>query len=269
MSVLDDIVTQARADMRQREATTGLEVLVHQVRSAPPALDPVAALRRPGVQVIAEVKRRSPSKGALADIPEPADLAAAYESGGAAVVSVLTERRRFGGTQADLAAVRSRVGIPVLCKDFLVTPYQQHQARAYGADLVLLIVAALQQPELVDLIELAGRVGLTPLVEVHDGHELDRALSAGARVIGVNARDLRTLRIDRTVFERLAPRIPDDVVKVAESGVRGPEDVLTYGAWGAEAVLVGEHLVTHGRPADAVAGLLAAPSLSLSPRASR
>ncbi|MEU7257529.1 indole-3-glycerol phosphate synthase TrpC [Streptomyces rimosus] len=264
MSVLDEIVAGARADMRRRERETGLEVLIHRVRSMPPTRDAVAALLRPGVQVIAEVKRRSPSKGALADVPDPADLAAAYESGGAAAVSVLTEGRRFGGTQADLRAVRDRVGVPVLCKDFLVTPYQLWEARACGADLALLIVAALSRGELVDLIGLAGRIGPTPLVEVHDRRELDLALSAGARVIGVNARDLRTLRIDRSVFERLAPHIPDDVVKVAESGVRGPDDVLGHAAHGADAVLVGEHLVTHGSPADAVASLLAARPAPLS-----
>ncbi len=154
MSVLDEIVAGARADMRRRERETGLEVLIHRVRSMPPTRDAVAALLRPGVQVIAEVKRRSPSKGALADVPDPADLAATYESGGAAAVSVLTEGRRFGGTQADLRAVRDRVGVPVLCKDFLVTPYQLWEARACGADLALLIVAALSRGELVDLIGL-------------------------------------------------------------------------------------------------------------------
>jgi indole-3-glycerol phosphate synthase len=190
-------------------------------------------LRQPGVAVIAEVKRSSPSKGALAAIADPAALAADYEAGGAAVISVLTERRRFGGTLADLDAVRARVDVPLLRKDFVITSYQVWEARAHGADLVL-------------------------LVEVHDEDELARALEAGARVVGVNARDLKTLEVDRGVFGRLAPRIPEGIVKIAESGVRGPHDLLAYAAHGADAVLVGEGVVTGGNPRQAVADLVTA-----------
>jgi indole-3-glycerol phosphate synthase len=208
--------------------------------------------------VIAEVKRSSPSKGALAAIADPAGLAADYEAGGAAVISVLTEQRRFGGTLADLDAVRARVDAPLLRKDFVVASYQVWEARAHGADLVLLIVAALDQNALVSLVERTESLGMTPLVEVHDEAELDRALAAGARVIGVNARNLKTLEVDRSVFGRLAPRIPDGVVKIAESGVRGPHDLLAYAAHGADAVLVGEGVVTGGNPRQAVADLVTA-----------
>lgn len=257
MNALQDIVRGVRADVDARMARVSLGALRDRVASAPPALDAVAALRRPeGVRVIAEIKRASPSKGRLAEIGDPAALAAGYESGGAAAISVLTEERRFGGSLADLDAVRARVRIPVLRKDFVVMPYQVWEARAHGADLVLLIVAALDQRELTDLVKLAGDVGLTPLVEVHDAEEADRAVAAGARVIGVNARDLRTLAIDRTLFPRVADRIPDDLVRVAESGIRGPGDVAACADWGADAVLVGETLVKDGCPADAVARLV-------------
>ena len=224
----------------------------------PPALDAVAALRKPGVSVIAEVKRRSPSKGALAEIEDPAALATAYASGGAAVVSVLTEERRFGGSLADLDAVRRAVEVPVLRKDFVVSPYQIWEARAHGADLVLLVVAALEQTALVSYIERVESLGMTPLVEVHDGEELARALDAGAHVVGVNARDLKTLEVDRGVFASLSGDIPANVVKVAESGVRDVHDLRAYADAGADAVLVGEGVVTGRDPRQAVAELVAA-----------
>ncbi len=258
MSVLDDLLAGVREDLEARQQLASLDQLKERAAAQPTARDGLAALRRPGIAVIAEVKRSSPSKGLLADIPDPAALAEDYEAGGASVISVLTETRRFGGSLADLDAVRARVDVPVLRKDFVVTSYQVWEARAHGADLVLLIVAALEQNALVSLIERTESLGMTPLVEVHDQQELERALAAGARVVGVNARDLKTLEIDRSVFARLAPRIPDSVVKIAESGVRGPHDLLAYAADGADAVLVGEAAVTGGNPRQAVADLVAA-----------
>src|SRR3954462_13263704 len=222
MTVLDDIVAGVPEAVAAREALLPLAEVKAAARDARPALDALAALRAPGVGVIAEVKRRSPSKGALAEITDPADLARQYAAGGARVISVLTEPRRFGGSQADLAAVRASVDVPVLCKDFVVSSYQVHEARAHGADVVLLIVAALEQNVLVGLLERVESLGMTALVEVHTEGEADRALAAGASVIGVNARDLTTLQVDRSTFERIAPGLPSDVVKVAESGVRGP-----------------------------------------------
>jgi len=258
MTVLDDIVAGVRADLAVREASVPLQRLREQVARTDPALDAHAALAREGVQVIAEVKRSSPSKGALAAIADPAGLAADYAEGGAAVISVLTEQRRFGGSLEDLRAVRAAVDVPVLRKDFMVTSYQLWEARAHGADVVMLIVAALPQEALVSLHERAVSLGMTVLVEVHDEAELERAVDAGARIIGVNARDLRTLEVDRSTFARLAPRIPAGIVRVAESGVRGPHDVLEYARSGADAVLVGESLVTGGAPRQAVADLVAA-----------
>jgi indole-3-glycerol phosphate synthase len=255
MNVLDDLVAGAREDAAAREAA--------------PALDALAALRVPGVGVIAEVKRRSPSKGALAEIPDPAELAREYAGGGARVISVLTERRRFGGSHADLDAVRAVVDVPILCKDFVVSSYQVHEARAHGADLVLLIVAALEQNALVGLLERIESLGMTALVEVHTEAEADRALAAGASVIGVNARDLTTLDVDRSTFEQIAPGLPSGVVKVAESGVRDPHDLISYAAAGADAVLVGEGLVTAGDARQAVADLVTAGSHPATPRTSR
>ena len=258
MTVLDEIIDGVRADLAERQLHVSLDQLRTAVDQAPLALDPLPALRGPAVGVIAEVKRRSPSKGELADIPDPATLASAYQTGGASVISVLTERRRFGGTLDDLRRVRSAVSVPVLRKDFIVTPYQLWEARAAGADLVLLIVAALEQSLLESLHQEAVELGLTPLVEVHDEDEVERAVAAGAVLIGVNARDLRTLEVDRETFGRLAPLIPDGIVTVAESGIRGPEDVAVLVRSGADAVLVGEALVRGSEPAAAVAALIAA-----------
>jgi len=266
VTVLDDILDGVRADLADRQAAVPLEALkrrAEQVRDPRPTLGRL----RPdeGVAVIAEVKRSSPSKGALASIADPAGLAADYEAGGAAVISVLTEQRRFGGTLADLDAVRAAVDIPVLRKDFVVSSYQLWEARAHGADVILLIVAALEQPALESLVERAHSLGLTALVEVHDEVETARAVDAGARVIGVNARNLKTLEVDRSTFGRLAPHIPASIVRVAESGVRGPADLIEYARAGADAVLVGESLVTGDDPRAAVHDLVTAglhPALS-------
>jgi indole-3-glycerol phosphate synthase len=268
-TVLDEIVAGVREDVARREALVPMPEIKARAASVPRGVDAFAALRAPGVGVIAEVKRRSPSAGALAPIDDPARLAAQYEAGGARVISVLTEERRFGGSLDDLDAVRAAVRIPVLRKDFVVGSYQVHEARAHGADLVLLIVAALEQNVLVGLRERIESLGMTALVEVHDEEEASRALDAGARVIGVNARNLKTLDVDRTTFERIAPGLPSEVVKVAESGVRGPLDLIEYAAAGADAVLVGETLVRGADPRHAVAELVTAGAHPATPRASR
>jgi indole-3-glycerol phosphate synthase len=258
LSVLDEILDGVRLDLVERQSATSLDELKDAARLAPEAVNPVPSFRVDGVSVIAEVKRWSPSRGRLAPIADPAALAAEYAAGGAATVSVLTEQRRFGGSLADLKAVRAAVDIPVLCKDFILTSYQLWEARAAGADMALLIVAALDQNQLESLVERAGTIGLTVLVEVHDEEELERALDAEAAVVGVNARNLKTLDVDRDTFTRLAPRIPDDVVRVAESGVRGPRDVFEYAKQGADVVLVGESLVMGRDPRTAVADLVSA-----------
>lgn len=265
-SVLDEILTGVREEVERRQEQVPLERIRQLAAAAPPPLDAHAALRRPGVGVIAEVKRSSPSKGQLAEITDPAQLASDYAAGGARCISVLTEGRWFGGSLEDLTAVRAAVNVPILRKDFVISSYQVHEARAYGADLVLLIVAALEQKVLVGLLERIESLGMTALVEVHTEEEADRALEAGARVIGVNARNLRTLEVDRSVFERIAPGLPNDVVKVAESGVRGPHDLIRYASAGADAVLVGEGLVTQKSPRDAVAELVNAGNHPATPR---
>ncbi|OHV36082.1 MULTISPECIES: indole-3-glycerol phosphate synthase TrpC [Pseudofrankia] len=258
MTVLDEIIAGVRADLAEREARIPFDLLKQRVEKVPDPRDALAVLRARRVAVIAEVKRRSPSKGELAGIPDPGALAGIYESAGAAAVSVLTERRRFGGSLADLDAVRVAVDVPVLRKDFIVSPYQVLEARAHGADIVLLIVAALDQPRLVGLLERIESLGMTALVEVHDETETMRALDAGARLVGVNARDLKTLEIRRETFARLAPLVPSGVLKVAESGIRGPHDLLAYAEAGADAVLVGEAAVSGSDPRQTVADLVAA-----------
>ncbi|WP_262851940.1 indole-3-glycerol phosphate synthase TrpC [Mumia quercus] len=260
MSVLDDILEGVLEDLEDRMAAVPLDDLKERAKRQDVALDPMPAFRADGVSVIAEVKRASPSKGSLADIKDPAALAVDYAEGGAAAISVLTERRRFSGSLDDLKAVRARVDCPVLRKDFITTSYQLWEARAAGADMALLIVAALDQPALESLIERARSIGLTPLVEVHDEEEVERAVAAGADLVGVNARNLKTLEVDRSTFARLSPRIPDSVVKVAESGVRDTKDVIEYARAGAQVVLVGETLVTGGNPRSTVADLVAAGS---------
>ncbi len=258
MSVLDDILRDVRVDLAARQERVSLDEQNSLAAARPPSHNPLPPLRGAGVAVIAVVKRASPSKGELATIADPASLAGDYEAGGAAVISVLTEERRFAGSIEDLIAVRRAVDVPVLRKDFIISSYQLWEARAHGADLALLIVAALDQEALVSLIERAQSLGLTPMVECHTVEEVARAADAGAGVIGVNARDLHTLDVDRDVFKRLAPHIPTGVVRIAESGVRGPHDVIDYARAGADAVLVGESLVTGRDPRSAVADLVAA-----------
>lgn len=237
-----------------------------QVREAalerPPAASLAAALSSDALAVIAEVKRASPSRGALAEIPDPAALASAYVAGGAAAVSVLTEPRWFRGSLDDLAAVCGAVNVPVVRKDFVVTPYQVWEARAAGAAAVLLIVAALDDAELLELRAEANEAGLETLVEVHDAAEAARAGRAAAEgapaplVVGVNARDLATLDVDPERFALLRAALPEGAVTVAESGIRGAADVSRLRALGADAVLVGELVATADDPQAAVRALV-------------
>jgi indole-3-glycerol phosphate synthase len=236
-----------------------LASLVAEGRALPPPRGFAAALRgAEGLAVIAEVKRRSPSKGELAAGLDPATVARAYERGGATCLSVLTDVEFFGGSPADLQAARAATRLPVLRKDFTVSPADVCDARLMGADAVLLIAAALSDDELTELHALAVDVGLDALVEVHDEAELTRALAAGATVVGVNQRDLVTFEVDSDRAVRVGAAMPPTVVRVAESGVRGPDDAATLAAAGFDAVLVGELLVTAGDPAAAVARLRAA-----------
>jgi indole-3-glycerol phosphate synthase len=243
--VLADLVAGALEDAERRRSERPLAQVEAEALARPAALDALAALApAERVKIIAEVKRASPSRGSLAAIPDPAALAVSYETGGASAISVLTEERKFRGSLADLEDVRAAVSIPVLRKEFIAEPYQVFEARAAGADLVLLIVAALEQQRLVELHELITQLGMTALVEAHSADELSRALDTGAGLVGVNARDLTTFELDRDLFGRLADRIPSGVIRVAESAVKSADDVAHYRAAGADAVLVGEALVT-------------------------
>lgn len=258
MSVLDAIIAGVREDLETRRAAVPLEEAMRAAANAPAPRDALVRFRDPQLAIISEVKRSSPSKGHLADIADPAELATSYAAGGAAAISVLTEKRRFNGTLADLDAVRARVDVPVLRKDFMVDAYQFHEARAHGADLVLLIVAALTDAELADFLALTADLGMTALVETHTAEEVDRALAAGAEVIGVNNRNLKTLDVDLATFGALAERIGTDAVKVAESGILSADDVAQVASQGADVILVGEALVRHGDPTAAITEFMAA-----------
>lgn len=258
--MLDELVAGAREDAERRQEATSLRVLESNLSEVAPALDALEFLRPAEiVKVIAEVKRASPSRGELAEIPDPAALAKLYEVGGASAISVLTEGRRFGGSLQDLEAVRDAVSIPVLRKDFISTPYQVVEARVSGADMVLLIAAALDDHDLRELFNLITELGMCALVETHDSTEVSRAVDVGASLIGVNARDLKTFELDQGLFGRLADQIPAGVIRVAESAVKSSEDVARYRADGADVVLVGEALVT-GDPVRTLAGFLGTES---------
>ncbi|MFJ3380908.1 indole-3-glycerol phosphate synthase TrpC [Curtobacterium sp. NPDC090217] len=255
--MLETLVAGALEDAAARRADRPYSDVERDLDRVALPLDALEFLA-PGdrVKVLAEVKRASPSRGSMAPIADPAALAAEYERGGASAISVLTEGRKFLGSLADLEAVKARVSVPVLRKDFIADPYQVIEARASGADIVLLIVAALEQQQLVELHDLAEQLGMRVLVEAHSADEVARGLDAGARILGVNARDLTDFSLDRDLFGALVGAIPDGVVRVAESAVAGPADVAHYRAAGADVVLVGEALVTGADPAAALASFI-------------
>ena len=265
--MLDDILAGVQEDLVERQSQIPLETLQEQANARPSAKPAESALRDgETVKVIAEVKRSSPSKGALAAIADPAGLASDYEAGGACLISVLTEQRQFGGSLDDLAAARAAVDVPVLRKDFVVSSYQVWEARAHGADAVLLIVAALEQQALVSLVERVHSLGMTPLVEVHDEDEVARAVDAGARVIGVNARNLESLEVDVDAALARVARLAGERLAVLESGVTSAAHAATAASAGASAILVGETLMRATDPAAAIRDLRAAGA---PPRADR
>jgi indole-3-glycerol phosphate synthase len=265
--LLDAVVGAARAIVSSRRRRVPAERLVEQAMGRAPRGDLFRERlsRRESVNVIAECKRRSPSKGVLVPHYDPAALARLYEEGGAAAVSVLTEPTFFDGSIDHLEAVRGSVSLPLLRKDFIVDPYQLYEARAFGADAVLLIVAALEGEILGRLLRQAESIGLAVLVEVHDRLELDLALDAGARMIGVNSRNLRTLAVDTRVCENLAASMPTTVVAVAESGLASEAAVRQMHAAGYAAVLVGEWLATHPDPVRALRDIRGTSGLSPEP----
>ena len=252
-SVLDSIIQGVKEDLAGRRAIVSLSDLKTLVNDVPRALPAADLLLASPFSVISEVKRASPSKGHLSDIPDPAALAVEYQSGGAQVISVLTEGRKFSGSLADLDSVRRKVSIPILRKDFMVDEYQIWEARAHGADVILLIVAGLSDSQLAELNEIAIELGMSVLVEIHDEPELERALAISPKLLGVNARNLKTLDVSLDVCHKLIPQIPTDVLAIAESGISSTDQVEALVLSGARAVLVGEALVTGGTPAETVA----------------
>ena len=243
--MLDGLYAGALADAQARLELTSIADLERLIEAQNPSLDAITLLSpRANVHVLAEIKRASPSRGDLAEIAEPVQLAKTYASAGASAISVLTEERKFKGSLQDLREVRSRVGVPLLRKDFIANEYQLLEARAAGADIALLIVAGLEQKTLIRLKEFTEQLGMTAFIETHSHDEVLRALDVDGRFVGVNARDLSTFETDRDLFGRLVELFPPQVIKVAESAVRSAEDVAHYRRSGADVVLVGEALVT-------------------------
>lgn len=251
--ILQEICEHKRQEIAAREKAVSLEEVCRAAESAGP-VRPLHFL--PPLSLIAEVKRRSPSKGTLAEGVDPPAQARAYEAAGASAISVLADEKYFGGSLDDLRAVRAVVDIPVLCKDFILTPYQVYEARAAGADLLLLIVAALDDAELHQLSALTRSLGMAPLVEVHDQHDLARAIAADAALIGINNRDLTDFSVDLVTTEYLAPLVPDGVTLVSESGIATREDVERVKAAGAGVILVGETLMRSDDPGRTIRELL-------------
>jgi indole-3-glycerol phosphate synthase len=242
---LDKIVAEKRKELGQRQKTTPLPRLEEAIEEKPAPLDFAAALKGDSISLIAEIKRASPSKGAIRPDLDPVRLAKSYVEGGAAAISVLTEEVYFKGSRQDLEAVKKALpNVPVLRKDFIIRPYQVYESRAWGADALLLIVAILDDAELEELLSLSHRLGMQCLVEVHSQGELERALAQDIKLIGINNRNLDTLKVDINVTKRLCPFIPPDRIAVSESGIKGPDDIKKLKGWGIKAVLVGEALVT-------------------------
>jgi indole-3-glycerol phosphate synthase len=254
MSVLESIIEGVKEDLESRRLSKSQ--ILEAIEVAPAVRSDISAYRTSELSLIAEVKRSSPSKGSLAPITDPALLASRYEKGGATAISVLTERRRFGGSLEDLVAVRKAVDLPILRKDFMVDDYQFLEARAHGADLVLLIVAALSKNQLSDYLALTQELGMHAIVEVHTNSELEIALDNPCDFIGVNSRNLKTLEVDPAGFKELLPLIPTDVIRIAESGISTRADVDFAIECGANTILVGEALVRAGDPEFAVQHLL-------------
>jgi indole-3-glycerol phosphate synthase len=244
--ILDDIVKAKMKELARCKRSVSLTRMKERaVERGASTLDFAAALKGEGVQLIAEVKRSSPSRGVLRPDLDHVELARTYAANGAAAVSVLTEEQYFGGSPEQLAEVKAAVAsVPVLRKDFIFEPYQIYESRACGADALLLIAAMLSSNQLEELLSLGRALGMRCLVEVHDEEELERALSCGAMIIGINNRDLRTFKVDLETTGRLRPLIPPDRIVVSESGIRNRDDMENLRAWGVDAVLVGETLIT-------------------------
>lgn len=253
-NTLNGIIEGVLEDVAKRSVPTSM--LREKLVTAPQLRDAYAALNKEGMSLIAEVKRSSPSKGDLAEISDPISLAKSYQDGGADLVSVLTEERKFKGRVSDLIGVRQSINLPVLRKDFIVTEFQVYESRILGSDLLLLIIAGLSKSQLIDFYQLATELGMSVLVEVHTISEAEVALDIGAKIIGVNCRNLKTLELDKNAFGLILPKLPDSVVKIAESGISTRTEVEAVAELGANAILVGETLVKSGNPVHTIKDLL-------------
>jgi indole-3-glycerol phosphate synthase len=253
-NALSGIIEGVLEDVAQRNVP--ISKLKDKLSSAPQLRDAYAALNKKGISLIAEVKRSSPSKGDLAEISDPIALAKSYQNGGADLISVLTEERKFKGRVSDLVGVRESINLPVLRKDFIVTEFQVYESRILGSDLLLLIIAGLSKSQLIDFYQLSSELGMNVLVEVHTPDEAETALDIGAKIIGVNCRNLKTLELDKNIFERILPTLPESVVKIAESGISTRTEVERVADLGANAILVGETLVKSGNPVHTIKDLL-------------
>ncbi len=265
-SVFDKIIAGVREDVAAREAIVSFAEIKELSTHCPPPRPVLSILSGPGCKLIAEVKRAAPEIGIIAEIEAPHILAKQFEHGGAALIACQTEQRRFHGSLTEMAAVRRAVSIPILCRDFIVDPYQIHEARYYGADMVPLRVAALDQAHLVALLDRVQSLGMVGLVEVRNPEEASRAMQAGAQVIGVNARDFETMTLNRRAFAEIAPGLPEEIIKIALSGVRTAAELYDYASHGADAVVMGRSLVQAESPLAFTKALVSAAQHPACPR---
>ncbi|HLG51023.1 MAG TPA: indole-3-glycerol phosphate synthase TrpC [Chloroflexota bacterium] len=254
--ILDEIVEHTRQEVAAAKRQRPLSSLIDRLAEAPPHRDYASALSGDGIRIIAEIKRASPSKGILRTAADPSVLATCFAAAGASAISVLTDRRFFGGSLEDLEQVSRVSPVPTLRKDFVIDPYQVYEAALAGASSALLIVGILDDAELTDLLQLQRELGMEPQVEVHDEREVERALAVGARILGINNRDLRSFRVDLGTSERLRPLIPSDCIVVSESGIHTRSDVERLAAAGIRVIHVGEALMTSADPGDKIRELL-------------
>lgn len=252
------VLAEVRREVSRREGLVSLQELKEECKKAAPVRDATKALMAPGCTVIAEIKRTAPGRGTIATIPSAEELGLELQAGGAKLIACHTSRRGFHGSLQEMARVRDAVQVPVLCRDIILGPYQIHEARCFGADMVPLRVAALDQPTLVSLIDRAEALGMAALVEVRNPEEASRALAAEAKIIGINARDFATMELNREAFSEIVPGLPSTTLKVALSGVRDASELLSYAANGADAVVVGERIVTSSSPREATRAMVAA-----------
>ncbi|MFI5504095.1 indole-3-glycerol phosphate synthase TrpC [Corynebacterium kutscheri] len=265
-TIFDQIIAGVIEDVAAREAVVPFQEIKARSRDMPAPRDAMASLLMPGCSIIAELKRSAPDIGHIADIDEPTILATAYETGGAHMIACHTERRRFAGSLEEMAQVSAATTVPIMCRDFIVDPYQIHEARCFGADVIPLRVAALEQPRLEALIDRVESLGMTALVEVRNVAEAYRAMAARAQVIGINARDFSTMTLNKEVFGEIAPGLPSETIKVALSGVRTARELIEYASSGADAVVIGEQLVRAQSPREFTAALVAAGQHPSCPR---